>query len=150
MSLPHDGLKSCSVGLCASTAILILLTLVLQLLIAAPAAADASEGWLAYETGNYTLAMANLQPIAEQGDAMAQYFVGVMLKNGLGVTADPQAAIQWLLRSARQGLGDAQAVLGLMYMEGSGVARDYGEAFRWTQAAAEQGNGGAMTNLGIM
>lgn len=48
---------------------------------------------------------------AEQGDAEAQYRLGVMYARGQGVKKDPVAALKWYRRSAGQGYGKAQEAL---------------------------------------
>lgn len=48
---------------------------------------------------------------AEQGNALAQYYLGASLEEGRGVEADPEQARKWLLSSARQGLALARDYL---------------------------------------
>ena len=43
------------------------------------------EGFNAYEGGDYATALREWKPLAEQGDASAQYSLGVMYKKGQGV-----------------------------------------------------------------
>ncbi len=54
--------------------------------------ADYSKGLEAFEAGNYGIAMTEWTPIAKQGDSDAQYALGVMFFNGLGVEQDYEAA----------------------------------------------------------
>ncbi len=51
---------------------------------------------------------------AEQGDAWAQYNLGLIYKNGEGVSQDYEKAIDWFTKSAEQGFAVAQYYLGLM------------------------------------
>ena len=44
---------------------------------------------------------------AEQGDAMAQYSLGIMYEHGLGVKQDDALSLQWLKMAARQGHNEA-------------------------------------------
>ena len=60
---------------------------------------------------------ANLKK-ARQGDASAQYRLGVMYYNGQGVEQDYQKALEWYEKSANQGDSDAQLNVGIMYHEG--------------------------------
>ena len=48
---------------------------------------------------------------AEQGDAEAQYNLGVMYREGMGVTEDDVQAIYWFTKAAEQGhdLGSKQS-----------------------------------------
>jgi TPR repeat protein len=52
---------------------------------------------------------------AQQGDAMAQCFLGCCYEHGWGVKADRAAAEKWYLRSALQDYGEAQSNLGWFY-----------------------------------
>jgi len=51
----------------------------------------------------------DLQKIADQGDATAQYSIGDMYYEGQGVTKDPAQAMQWYKKAADQGNSDAKA-----------------------------------------
>lgn len=87
---------------------------------------------------------------AEQGDAVAQFNLGVMYDNGEGVPEDDAEAARWFRVVAEQGYAAAQYNLGMMYRKGEGVPEDDTEAVRWYRLAAEQGHAGAQNNLGIM
>ena len=52
---------------------------------------------------------------AEQGDAEAQYLLGVMYDYGRGVPEDAAEAVKWTLKAAKQGFAKAQYSLGFMY-----------------------------------
>ena len=52
---------------------------------------------------------------AEQGDAIAQYNLGVMYERGDGVLKDFSEALKWYRLSAEQGYASAQYNLGVMY-----------------------------------
>ena len=77
---------------------------------------------------------------AEQGDASAQFNLGVMYANGEGVPEDDQEAVRWYRKAAGQGSAEAQYCLGRMYYEGKGVPEDYVKAYAWINLAASQGN----------
>ena|SRR3990170_4178951 len=55
---------------------------------------------------------------ADQGDAEAQYSLGIAYAEGRGVPQDSAEALKWLREAADQGLGLAQCVLGHCYQEG--------------------------------
>jgi TPR repeat protein len=59
-----------------------------------------------------------LRKAAEQGNADAQFDLGVMYDNGQGVPQDDKEAVVWLRKVAEQGPADAQYRLGLMYLIG--------------------------------
>ena len=51
-------------------------------------AEDYDAGLEAYDAGDYETAYEIWQPMAEQGDARAQLYLGVMYDNGRGVAYD--------------------------------------------------------------
>ena len=87
---------------------------------------------------------------AEQGNANAQFNLGLMYNNGLDAIQDYKEAVKWYRLAAEHGNGEAQSNLGLMYDKGQGVVQDYKEAVKWYRLAAEQGVAIAQSNLGIM
>ena len=87
---------------------------------------------------------------AAQGDADAQFNLGVMYAEGYGVPQDYVEAGTWYRLAADQGDADAQFNLGVMYAEGYGVPQDYVEAGTWYRLAADQGDAKAQFNLGVM
>jgi TPR repeat protein len=117
--------------------------IVLVLAIALPApvlAADFQDGWKAYARGDYAAAMKEWRPLAEQGDADAQYYLGRMYDRRKGVPQDYTEAARWYRLAAKQGDAVAQFSLGVMYEKGSGIPQDYTEAAKWYRLAAEQGH----------
>jgi hypothetical protein len=85
---------------------------------------------------------------ANQGDADAQFALGVVCANGKGALQDFVRAAEWYRKAADQDHALAQFNLGLMYAEGQGVPCDDAEGVRWIRRAAEQGDAGAQFNLG--
>lgn len=81
------------------------------------------------------------QPLAEAGDANAQWMVGQGFLSP--PDADPAAALQWFLRAAEQGHGLAQRDLGLLYEAGWGVDQSLQEAYFWYSLAALHDSGRA-------
>ena len=122
----------------------------LTALLARTSFADLDAGKSAYESGDYATALREFKPLAEQGDADAQFNLGFMYDKGLGVPQDDQEALKWYRKAAEQGNAFAQFNLGVMYYQGRGVPQDYQEALKWYQKAAEQGNAFAQYNLGFM
>jgi len=86
---------------------------------------------------------------ANQGDAIAQFNLGVRYINGNGVDKDPAAAVKWFRTAADQGLANAQFNLGVCYAEGLAVDQDAKEAVAWYEKAARQGHAMAQCNLGV-
>ena len=76
---------------------------------------------------------------AEQGNATAQYNLGVMYDNGQGVRQDDAQAVHWYRKAAEQGNVEAQHNLGAMYANGQGVRRDHKIAKEWLGKACDNG-----------
>ena len=108
------------------------------------------KGLDAYEKGDYATALKEWTPLAEGGDAVAQYNLGLMYRNGQGVPQDDKTAVKWYTLSAEQGDAFAQVNLGIMYDLGQGVPQDDKTAVKWYTLAAEQGDSDAQVNLGFM
>ena len=113
-------------------------------------AASLDEGIAAVEQGDYERAFEIFLPLAEAGDAEAQYNLAILYRGGHGVAKDLQKSHQWFLRAAEQGIAAAQYHLGYMYDTGEGVEQSDRYAFLWYRKAAEQGNPQAQTNLGVL
>ena len=122
---------------------------VLLVVLAAPAWAGWDEGVAAYNRGDYVTAFREMKPLAEQGDADAQYNLALMYRKGQGVPQDDAEAARWYRKSAEQGYANAQYNLGVMYAKGQGVPEDYAEAVKWYRKAAAQGKADAQYNLGV-
>ena len=86
---------------------------------------------------------------AAQGDASAQYNLGVRYDDGRGVVQDYAEAVKWYRLAAAQGYALAQYNLGLMYGTGRGVPMDYVRAHMWFNLAAVKGDADAVKNRDI-
>jgi TPR repeat protein len=111
----------------------------LMLVLSSPAAADLQGGLDAYHAENFSAAAQALGPLAEAGDADAQYRLGMMYDFGQGVQKDPAESARWLRLAAVQGLPEAQFALGMKYDVGIGVPWSPAEAHWWVRQAANQG-----------
>jgi len=76
----------------------------------------------------------------EEGESNAQFIIGEMYYNGLGVKKDHAEAAIWIRKAAEQGLSEAQFVIGHMYYYGLGLKEDHAEALIWCRKAADQGH----------
>ncbi|MFO1055465.1 MAG: tetratricopeptide repeat protein [Dongiaceae bacterium] len=104
-----------------------------------PAAADPAK------------AVAACRHLAEQGNAAAQYRLGILYAlGGRGVARDDAEAVKWYRKAAEQGLAEAANNLGIHYRAGAGIAQDDVQAVRWFRAGAEGGDAAAQVNLGAM
>ncbi|MDH3639455.1 MAG: SPOR domain-containing protein [Gammaproteobacteria bacterium] len=97
-----------------------------------------AKGQSAFNGQDYDLAMRVWKPLAEKGDAEAQYSLGFMYESGWGTKKDYQQAYDWYSKAADQGHSKAQYNLGLLYFRGLGVDQDKGLAYYWIQNAADQ------------
>jgi len=113
-------------------------------------AADFAKGLAAAKAGDYTTALAEWKPLAEQGDANAQYNLGAMHGNGDGVLKDDKEAVKWFRLAAEQGDVDAQSKLGFRYGTGQGVIQDNVYAHMWFNIAASNGQKLAKSNKDIL
>lgn len=127
------------------------ITLVLSIFcLALPAWADFQAGMTAHDREDYATALREWQPLAEQGNALAQYHVGMLYHKGRGVPQDDRQARKWYAKAAAQGQPKAQFSLGTLYFNGEGGSKDYQQALRWIRLAANQGEALAQTKLAIM
>jgi uncharacterized protein len=113
-------------------------------------AAVFGDGIAALEAKDFPGALAVFGPLAAQGNGDAQFMLGVMHENGLGVSKDMKAAASWYLKAAETGVASAQYNIGVFYQLGTGVTADAASARRWLAKAAEQGHHRAQNNLGTM
>ena len=113
-------------------------------------AQDFDKGLAAAQKGDFATALKEWRPLAEQGNADAQFNLGLMYDNGQGVTQDYKEAARLYGLAAAQGNAKAQLNLGFMYGNGQGVTQDYKEAARLYGLAAAQGDADAQYNLGLM
>jgi TPR repeat protein len=95
---------------------------------------------------DYTKALFWYTKAAEQGHASAQYNLGVMYDNSVGVPEDDATAVIWYTKAAEQGDASAQNNLGIMYDNGVGVPEDNVSAYMWWNLAAALGNENAKNN----
>jgi len=98
----------------------------------------------AWQQGNYSGAIAIWRPLAEKGDADAEFDIGQAYRLGRGVPANVAAAKTWFERAANQGHVDAQTTLGLLLFQNG----DQLEGLKWLKKAADQGEPRALLVYG--
>lgn len=86
--------------------------LVSLLAVCAAAAADTRKGYDAYTAGNFETALDEFRKSAQQGDALAMFYLGESYYNGCGVVQDFAEGIRWYKQSADKGQVEAQETLG--------------------------------------
>ncbi|WP_312011095.1 MULTISPECIES: tetratricopeptide repeat protein [unclassified Bradyrhizobium] len=119
----------------------------------APAAhADSlKEATAAFAKKQYAAAIKLFRPLAEKGNAIAQYKVAVMHRMGLGVPKSEKEARKWSRLAAKQGNPQAQTLLGSLYYKASGEeSPDTVRAYMWYEVAAAQGNAEAKKDLALL
>lgn len=109
-----------------------------------------SEAFEAANRGDYATALENWRPLAEQGDADAQFNMGVSYQNGLGVAQDDSEAVFWYRQAAEQGDKYAQYNLGLRYYNGQGVTHNPVMAYMLNILSADQGHELARNNRDVI
>ena len=129
---------------------LVAATLLVVTLDARAADGALQEGLDAYHQHDYARAESLWRPLADKGDAEAQYRLGTLYAEGRGVERNDSTAMTWFLRSAEQGNAMAQYNAGASYASGIGVAKSDDDAARWFRRAADQGMPFAQLNLGLM
>lgn len=92
----------------------------------------------------------NARPLADNGNANAQYNMGVLYDEGYGVKQDYAKARSWYEKAAAQNYAKAEHNLGIMYQEGHGVSQSSAKAAEWFRRAAEHGEPAAQNNLAVL
>ena len=93
-------------------------------------------------------AVADIAAAAEEGDAEAQYSMGVL--HGAVVSGEDASRVEWYRHAAAQGHAAAQASLGASYFIGLGVQQNYTEGLRWLLRSARQGYVRTQHTLGAL
>jgi hypothetical protein len=114
------------------------------------AVAGLKEGYEALSRKDYATAIKEYRPLAERGNAEAQYRIGRMYEFGQGYPQDKAQGIAWIRKAAAQNHADAQQELGVIYATGDGVQQDDVQAVAWFRKAAMQGDAMAQYNLGLL
>ena len=109
-------------------------------------AASLEDAVAAYRRTDYATAFQVYHVLADQGLAVAQFNLGLMYANGLGVSKDETEAMKWYRLAADQGRADAQYQLGHLFYQ----QNNFAEAVKWFRLAADQGRPDAQSNLGVM
>lgn len=98
----------------------------------------------AWQRADYRAAVAIWRPLAEGGDADAQFNLGQAYRLGRGVPLDLAGARIWFERAARTGHLDAETTLGLLTFQNG----DRVQGLKWLKQAADQGEPRALLVYG--
>jgi len=74
------------------------------------------EALTAYQNGDYATALAAWQPLADAGDAQAQFNLAIMYHNGQGTEPDAAKALAYCTLAADNDIPPAQHYLGYLLM----------------------------------
>lgn len=137
-------------SLLARTRLLLLSGALCTALVAPPPvfADQLGDAGAAYEGGDFAEALRLWRPPAEEGNAIAQFWIGHMYRTGRGVEKDMEEAIKWFRRAAAQQEPMAEYILGFLYYAGDGVPKDIDYAVEWLRLAAEHGDIEALNYVG--
>lgn len=89
---------------------------------------------------DYDKAFELYEKAAQQGNAEAQYNLGVMYYSGESINQDYMQARKWFEKAASQKDADAQFNLGVIYKYGEGVRQDVTVAKEWFSKSCDNGN----------
>jgi TPR repeat protein len=84
--------------------------------------------------------LARFRAAAGDGNAVAEFNLGVMYLTGRRIEQDDEEALRWFRRAAGHGHTGAIFNLGFMYLEGRNVDQDDVEAQKWFILATGQGD----------
>jgi TPR repeat protein len=110
--------------------------------------ANLQKGLAAFSEGDYETAMAECQPLADEGDVGAMFCVGRMYANGFGVPMNDELALKWYGLAAGEGHPEALYNLALMHANGWGVEMNDVPAAGFYRLAAGFGWVPAQTAMG--
>ena len=114
------------------------------------ARADTSGGLQEFRRGQFSEAVSSWRTAAEQGDAAAALYLGVLYDTGFGVAQSPAQALSWYRRGGERGNVTAMFNAAVMLDAGRGTTADPAAAIEWYEKAARAGSGRADYNLGLI
>ncbi|SDI03215.1 tetratricopeptide repeat protein [Propionivibrio dicarboxylicus] len=99
-------------------------------------------------TNNDTTRFRETYNAAQAGDSTAQFNLGLMYANGVGVEQDFSKALFWYHKAADRGNPAAEYILAGKYASGQGVEQDLKQALTWYLRASSRGYARAIFRLG--
>jgi len=116
-----------------------------------PAEADPAqpvEPIYPYETADDLSALTLLRPLAEAGDAKAQFLLGHLSIYSGVLKPDCNAGLTWLLRASQTQNAEAALDIGRLYEEGRCVSPSQTSSLAWFLQAAQYGSAAAASAIG--
>ncbi len=104
-----------------------------------------------YQQGEYNIAKKMWLPLARSGDCDAEYAIGLLYFDGLGVRKNRETALKWWRRAADQAQPQALNTMGVVYAyrsvpytrlnckKGCGEPKNLVEAYKWFGLAERYG-----------
>lgn len=121
---------------------------------AAPSSDPLADALRTLETGRHQQGVQMLTPLANGGNALAQYRLGMLYYHGQGIGEDEKMAIYWWKKAAAQGNVESMFQLGSAFLFGSQTAKFVPdpdrEAAMWYFQAASAGHAEAQYHLGLL
>ena len=93
-------------------------------------------------------AVEDLKRLAEYGDVQAQYFLGLLYRDGGLLLPDAEQAAHWLELAAKRNLPAAQYALGKLYLSDDPEVHDVEDGIQWLEQAVRNGNTDAAYRMG--
>ena len=91
-----------------------------------------------------------VEPLARNGDARAEYYLGEAYLSGFGVERKQELGALWIIKSADRGYANAEAEAAFLYARGIGVPKNPALAFSVAKKAANSGSTQGLVALGKM
>ena len=112
---------------------------------------DLAKGLDSFNSKDYKAAYNILKPLADGGDANAQYIIGCMCEMGLGIPQNYRAAFVWYESAFKQGYAMAQFKMGEIHYQGlMGMPENHVLARDCFRNSAVKGIASAQYNLAGM
>ncbi len=113
-------------------------------------AATPEDARRAYDAGRFTDAMGIWNQLTRQGNAEAEFGLGLLYDLGNGTPEDPGSAFAWYMLAADAGVPAAEFNVAAMYAAGRGVAQSSEKAALWYARAGARGHHRAQFSLGLL
>ncbi len=105
----------------------------------AATAANFETGYQAYQRGDFALALEHWRPLADAGNAKAQFNLGVMYDEGRGLAPDRKKAVDWWHKAAAQGDVNAMHNLAMSYLFSADSDANHALTIELIEQAAKKG-----------
>jgi TPR repeat protein len=107
-------------------------------------------GLIFYERKSYIEAFKYFKYAADQDNPFAQFMIGILYKNGMGIKKDFKKAFEYIIKSYEQKQVEAITELGCLYYYGIEVEQNYARAFECLSESANMDDPRSQYNLAIM